>query len=234
VRHVPAATGNREATGKTPGRARLSFRDLIDRITGRQPRRRRYGAGHTRSRSEPTIQLPKEHRGSPGRPADTPVGPARAITAPEPERGGVHPRPYSQPTPAIGSPVAPGAAPKADAPVPSDAPTQYFQTAPYRKDDVTGVLVAIDGELKGEVFPLFDGENKLGRAEASDLVLASKWISREHAMIVHQEGVFAIVPLTERNRTYVNDREVDGAELADGDTIRLGHTTFRFRCIEGL
>ena len=52
-------------------------------------------------------------------------------------------------------------------------------------------------------------------------------------MIVHQEGVFAIVPLSEKNRTYVNDREVDGAELSDGDTIRLGHTTFRFRSIEG-
>ncbi len=212
----------------------MSFRDLIDRITGR-PRRRRYGPGHTRSRSEPTIQLPKEHRGAPGR-AESPVGPARAVTAPEPERLGVHPRPYSQPTPALGSPVAPEAlaAKKADATAASDAPTQYFQTAPYRKDDVAGVIVAIDGELKGEVFPLFDGENKLGRAEASDIVLASKWISREHAMIVHQEGVFAIVPLTERNRTYVNDREVDGAELSDGDTIRLGHTTFRFRCIEGL
>ena len=96
------------------------------------------------------------------------------------------------------------------------------------------MLVAVDGDLKGDVFRLFDGENKLGRAEASDVVLASKWISRAHAMIVHQEGVFAIVPLTEKNRTYVNDREVDGAELSDGDIIRLGHTTFRFRSVEGL
>jgi len=110
----------------------------------------------------------------------------------------------------------------------------YHQTAAYKKDDVAAVLVAIEGELKGEVYPLFDGENKLGRAEASDIVLPSKWISREHAMIVHQEGVFAIVPLTEKNRSYVNDREVDGAELSDGDTIRLGHTTFRFRSVEGL
>jgi pSer/pThr/pTyr-binding forkhead associated (FHA) protein len=119
-------------------------------------------------------------------------------------------------------------------PAAADAPTVYHQTAAYKKDDVAAVLVAIDGELKGEVYPLFDGENKIGRAEASDVVLPSKWISRDHAMVVHQEGVFAIVPLTEKNRTYVNDREVDGAELSDGDTIRLGHTTFRFRAVEGL
>lgn len=116
---------------------------------------------------------------------------------------------------------------------PPDAPTQYSQTDTFKNDEVRGVLVAIDGELKGETFRILDGENKLGRTEASDVVLSSKWISREHAMIVHQEGVFAIVPLSEKNRTYVNDREVDGAELSDGDTIRLGHTTFRFRSIEG-
>ena len=141
------------------------------------------------------------------------------------------PRPYSEPTPAIGSPI-PGSAREHD-PGSPDAPTQYHQVSAHKRDEVAGVLVAIDGDLKGDVFTIFDGENKLGRSEASDIVLSSQWISREHAMVVHQESVFAIVPLTEKNRTYVNDREVDGAELTDGDTIRLGHTTFRFRSVEG-
>jgi pSer/pThr/pTyr-binding forkhead associated (FHA) protein len=197
---------------------------LIDRIIGRS-RGRRY-RGRTRSRSEPTIQLPK----SGGDHFDTPAAPERVITQPE-QHG--PPRPYSQSTPPLGTPVVASAAARPD-PGSPDAPTQYYQTAAFKKDEVMGVLIAIDGELKGEIFKLYDGENKLGRAEASDVVLASKWISRDHAMVVHQEGVFAIVPLTEKNRTYVNDREVDGAELSDGDTIRLGHTTFRFRSVEGL
>lgn len=199
----------------------MSFRDLIDRITGR------HGSGQyrgrTRSRSEPTIQLPKSEREGMD---------SRAITSPE-NRRSKEPRPYNQPTPPIGAPAAvrdPGAEPR---PSPH-APTQYQETGSYKKDVVAGVLVAIDGELKGEVFKLFDGENRLGRSDTSDVVLSSKWISRDHAMVVHQEGVFAIVPLTEKNRTYVNDREVDGAELSDGDTVRLGHTTFRFRSIEAL
>ncbi len=203
----------------------MSFRDWIDRITGRG--RQRY-PGPTRSRSEPTIQLPKDPPRQPGGdrdPAGAPV--SKAVTSPEnPVPDPV--RPYSQPTPAIGREGAP------ENPAGPDAPTQYHQTASFKNDEVVGVVVAIDGELKGEVFPLFDGENKLGRGESSDVRLASKWISREHAMLVHQEGVFALVPLTEKNRTYVNDREVDGAEISDGDTIRLGRTTFRFRAIEGL
>jgi hypothetical protein len=134
-----------------------------------------------------------------------------------------------------GSP-APAHSPAAGEPAPesADAPTRYSPATECRKDEVVGVLVAVDGELKGEAFCLFDGENTLGRAQTSDVVLASQWISREHAIVVHQEGAFAVVPLAERNRTYLNDREVDGAELGDGDALRLGRTTFRFRSIEAL
>jgi hypothetical protein len=227
----------------------LSLRDLIDRITGRR-RPRRY-AGRVRTRSEPTIQLPKD--------AQHPDAvTARAITAPENRFDAPHGRgaadgdranlrPYSQPTPPIGGPPAPGrvdpgpivsppgAPPRGPDPEGPHAPTQYYRdTGGFKNDEVVAVVVAIDGELKGQVFPLLDGENKMGRATECDLVLTSKWISREHAIVVHNEGVFAIVPLTEKNRTYVNDREVDGAELSDGDTVRLGRTTFRFRSIEGL
>ncbi len=200
----------------------MSFRDFIDRITG-QRLRRHYRTDHPRSRSEPTIQLPRPQDAS----HETPAAPSRSITSPK--HHGPSPRRHSRSTDPVGA--AAGLDPQAADP--PDAATQYYQTDTFKNDEVRGVLVAIDGELKGETFRILDGENKLGRTEASDVVLSSKWISREHAMIVHQEGVFAIVPLSEKNRTYVNDREVDGAELSDGDTIRLGHTTFRFRSIEG-
>ena len=99
---------------------------------------------------------------------------------------------------------------------------------------VTGVLVAIEGELKGEVFPLYDRENAIGRSESSDVVLASQWISRQHAKVIHHDDVFALMPLSERNRTYLNDTAVGDCEMTDGDLLRVGHTTFRFRTIEGL
>ena len=90
----------------------------------------------------------------------------------------------------------------------------------------------MDGDLRGQVFELLAGENKLGRGETNDIVLSASAISGEHAMIVHQEGIFAIVPLSEKNPVFVNERQVDAAELLAGDTIRLGETSFRFQTTE--
>ena len=90
----------------------------------------------------------------------------------------------------------------------------------------------MDGDLRGQVFELLAGENKLGRGETSDILLSAPTISGEHAVIVQQEGIFAIVPLSEKNPVFVNERQVDGAALLDGDMIRLGDTTFRFQTTE--
>ena len=98
---------------------------------------------------------------------------------------------------------------------------------------VTGVLVAIDGDLAGVMCAIRDGETKLGRSESCDVVLSSMKISREHVHIVHQDGVFAILALSQRNPTYVNGEAIEGCELSDGDSVRMGRTTFRFRTIEG-
>jgi pSer/pThr/pTyr-binding forkhead associated (FHA) protein len=108
----------------------------------------------------------------------------------------------------------------------------YF-AAPKADSPVTAVLVGIEGELLGKLYALTNGENKLGRAETCEIVLMSPTISREHANIVHQDGVFAIIPLSDKNRTYLNDEVVEGCELSDGDKLRMGRTTFRFRTIEG-
>jgi hypothetical protein len=50
-------------------------------------------------------------------------------------------------------------------------------------------------------------------------------------MVIHKEGEFAIAPLSDRNPTYVNDEPTQGTGLGDGDFVRLGRTTFRFRSV---
>ena len=97
--------------------------------------------------------------------------------------------------------------------------------------DVVGVLVAIDSELKGQIFPIKPGENHLGRHKSSDVELKSEKISRSHAMLIHHDGIFVIKPLSDKNPTFLNDVRTDGDELGDGDTIRLGLTTLKFRSI---
>ena len=98
---------------------------------------------------------------------------------------------------------------------------------------VTAVLVGIEGELVGKLYAISDNENKLGRAETCGIILMSPTISREHANIVHQDGVFAVIPLSDKNRTFLNDEVVDGCEISDGDKLRMGRSTFRFRTVEG-
>lgn len=96
---------------------------------------------------------------------------------------------------------------------------------------VVGVLVGIAGRLENEVFRIFDGANKLGRADHCEVVLPSQRISREHARLTHQDGSFRIEPLNERNPTRVNGEPTRGGELADGDELGLGDSTFRFRSV---
>lgn len=99
------------------------------------------------------------------------------------------------------------------------------------RERVVATLVAIDGELEGEVFALRDGENQLGRSPASDIVLASPWISRVHARVLCKNDSIRIFPVSEK-RTEVNGRPTDGADLEDGDTIVLGRTTLRLRVVD--
>ena len=96
---------------------------------------------------------------------------------------------------------------------------------------VVGVLVAVEGELEGSIYRVVDGENRLGRSNTCEIEMPSKKISREHAKVVHQEGVFAIMPLSDQNPTILNDEPTEGAELQDGDYVRLGRTTLRFRSV---
>ena len=99
---------------------------------------------------------------------------------------------------------------------------------------VAAVLVAVEGELTGAIFAICPGRNELGRAETSDVVLPSIKISRSHAVVICEDGVFAIAPRSDRNPTRVNGEPTEGTELNDGDLIQLGHTTFRFRTIQGV
>jgi pSer/pThr/pTyr-binding forkhead associated (FHA) protein len=96
-----------------------------------------------------------------------------------------------------------------------------------------GVLACIDGSLAGELYKIHDGDNSLGR-EGGDVQMPSRRISRHHARIQHQDGVFVIeanAEVMDKNPTFLNEDEIDAEALSDGDTIKLGDCTFRFRTI---
>lgn len=96
---------------------------------------------------------------------------------------------------------------------------------------IVAVLIATAGQLENEVFRIFDGPNKLGRGDACQVVLPSQRISREHALINHANGGFTIKALSERNPTRINGESAQGGELKDGDTLKMGDSTLRFRTV---
>jgi len=70
--------------------------------------------------------------------------------------------------------------------------------------------------------------HRLGvRKRMPDVDFADAGISRNHAMIFHDQQGVSVVDLTSTNGTHVNDAVVADADLRTGDVIRVGHTELR-------
>jgi len=102
-----------------------------------------------------------------------------------------------------------------------------------RKTALVGWLVAVDGDQKGEDFRLRDGQNTLGSAPDSDVVLHDQTISAKHASIRHKDGKFFLSDLDSSNGTFMNGLEecVARVELNDSDTFRIGGVTLKFKAL---
>ncbi|MCL2004760.1 MAG: SpoIIE family protein phosphatase [Planctomycetaceae bacterium] len=71
-------------------------------------------------------------------------------------------------------------------------------------------------------FPLDDAVNRIGRSANSEVALDHHGISREHAVISHDETGYYLTDLGSRNGTYINGNAVkEKIKLADGDLLRF-------------
>ena len=102
-------------------------------------------------------------------------------------------------------------------------------------------LIEIDGPLQvrlgdPEDGPLLDctprddtaGETRrIGRVPDNDIVVPHLSVSRHHAELRVTPGGYRIVDLGSHNGTFVNERRVTEAALAEGDTVGFGDATYR-------
>jgi pSer/pThr/pTyr-binding forkhead associated (FHA) protein len=126
-------------------------------------------------------------------------------------------------------PPTPAPAPR----VSSSEATQYVRIGAAAPQGLVAILAGIEGPLEGEIFKIRDGDNTMGR-ENCDVLLPSRRISRFHARLKHEDGVFVIEANPEvfdKNPTVLNGAEIEADGLSDGDTLKLGDCTFRFRTI---
>jgi hypothetical protein len=235
----------------------VGLKEVVERLTRKKPTTGHRGARgpreRKRDRDEATVQVPTGLAGGPA-----PQPPPPAYPPPPQQAPGAAPRPpVAQPPPAYTPPPAPppAAQPAYQEPVPpapavpatqrpaapakpsSAEATQYVTVPGFSHGELIGVLVGIDGQLKGDVFKVMDGDNRIGRSQECDIHLLDPKVSREHAMIAYDDGVLLILPLNEKNPVYLNDDVIEeGDQLSDGDKLRFGNpgsSVFRFRTIEG-
>jgi len=68
-------------------------------------------------------------------------------------------------------------------------------------------------QCEGHSYPLYEGENLIGRAQDCRVVIAAPTISRHHALITIYDGVVSIKDLDSKNGTYVNRQMVGRAPV---------------------
>ncbi len=96
------------------------------------------------------------------------------------------------------------------------------------------VLEITTGPGKGRVFPLSThSATSMGRARANDVALEDEAISAQHMRIRPEDGRFVLHDLGSTNGTRVNERRITTHALTDGDVIRVGDTSLRFRLSQG-
>ena len=88
-----------------------------------------------------------------------------------------------------------------------------------------GSIQFIAGSQAGESFPIYKASITLGRDPASDIPMKDLAVSRHHAKIEWNNGVWAIINVSDRNTVTVNQRNVAPGQqmpINDRDTIMLG------------
>ena len=91
------------------------------------------------------------------------------------------------------------------------------------------VLVAIEGNAAGDVFPVSAGENRIGRAKTCEIRVPSESLARVEASIRADSEALEITALHARRPVLVNGEAVRSGPLRDGDLVQIGSERFQIR-----
>ncbi len=188
---------------------------------GQQPPAQGYGGyQQPAAPQQPDYGQPQQY----GYAAAAPQAPPQS--APQPQYGGYAPagppqQQYGGYPPQGGQAFAAGAAVGAQ---PDYQSPNYGQ--PAASSDVQAVLSVDDGSHR--TYQLQRGSNIIGRGQDASFRLPDTSVSRRHVDIYFDGQVAVMHDLGSTNGTSVNGSTVQTWQLADGDVIRVGHSTVVF------
>ncbi|MFO0634225.1 MAG: FHA domain-containing protein [Nannocystaceae bacterium] len=84
-------------------------------------------------------------------------------------------------------------------------------------------VVVLSGDRMGEMFPLKEGaKTTIGRGLQTDVRINDEGISRTHALVEEDGGVYYLCDAGSTNGTFANGTRVDRQPLTEGDKIQIG------------
>jgi hypothetical protein len=108
--------------------------------------------------------------------------------------------------------------------------TKIMEDKVTRIIDKTKLSLEItEGENKGEIINLKEGEYTFGRGKDAVILIkdTDDTISRIHFKLIVREGKVTIQDMNSSNGTRLNDIEIEEAELKKGDTIAAGKVSLK-------
>jgi hypothetical protein len=184
------------------------------------------GMGPPRMGAGPASQRlpPPPMRSAPAAPAPPPMRPA--VTAPTPIPQRVH-----APAPAPAQPMrnAPPPASRVPPPMARQAPQPMMGNgyqAPLPAPTHGGMLSVV---YQGEKLPVTKDRFVIGRGkQSSDLTLKDPNVSRQHAMVEFQNGVYFMVDMGSTNGVEFNGQRIARKQIGEGDSFRICDHEMRF------
>lgn len=76
--------------------------------------------------------------------------------------------------------------------------------------------------------PLTGERVMIGRSEHNDVAISSRFISRHHALFIHNGNTTLLMDLNSTNGTFVNSRRVSNHIMVHDDVVTIGHHGLKF------
>jgi hypothetical protein len=90
------------------------------------------------------------------------------------------------------------------------------------------LVVRAGGGRAGESFRPAGERTRIGRSPDCDIFLDDVTVSRNHAVLVEENGQFFVEDQGSLNGTFVNRRRIDRAPLREGDELQVGKYRMTF------